>query len=69
MKAPTQAAPVHRGIGRARSTNAVMQAGCDLGDWLACAGTIALCATQCAISPWRCAICMGTAYDRCKDCI
>lgn len=69
MKEPAQSAPVTRGASRALQTSALEQSGCSIGDWIACAGIVAACIPACAAGPAACIACMGSAYDRCKDCL
>lgn len=38
-------------------------------NWFKCAGIVAGCITACASGPAACAVCLGAAYEECKDCL
>jgi hypothetical protein len=69
MRSPVQATPVRRGIGRAQQFSMMAQSGCDVFDWIECAGIVAACIPACSTGVPQCIACMGAAYDKCKDCL
>ena len=70
MKLPIQAAAVDRRSGIGRSGQGIGPSGCNVWDWIKCAGAVAGCVVSCAAGPVACVACFAAAgVPSCIDCI
>lgn len=73
MKLPSLTPPVEPRTALAgESASHILPQGCDRWKKMRCAGTLAACSAVCYASgvvSSACISCMGSAYNRCKDCL